>query len=384
MRIIHIVHGKANPASHNGISRVVYHLNKQEKLLGCNSEIWALVDETKSHHKHVRDEFVTVECYPRVRLPIGRHEIIEALLAQKDSIDLVHFHLIWFYDKNIIAKALKKAGIPFIITTHGTYSKEHAYTGKRLLAKWLFECDYLNMATEIHTITREEGTGLQKYGYKGRSFVAYNGIDPDEIPGERRKDFFEDKPYANKIKFIWVGVLRADKNITSLIRAVAMLPAGLRERFVCVLVGPNYKGNAEEYAVLAKDLGCESTFDYIGPLYGQEKYDAIESSDVYVMPSLSEVFSLATLDAMACAKPCLIASGCGYAYFIQNNFYVPCEPYAQDISLGIKEALIRKPDWDLMGANGCKLVASELNWPSIARIMLVNYERIVGGKGYVV
>jgi len=45
MRIVLITHGKANPAGHNGISRVVYHLNKQEKLQGIESKIWALVPE---------------------------------------------------------------------------------------------------------------------------------------------------------------------------------------------------------------------------------------------------------------------------------------------------------------------------------------------------
>lgn len=383
MRVIHIVHGKANPASHNGISRVVYHLNKQEKLQGCNSEIWALVDGVKNRHTHKRDEFVSVECFPRVRLPLGRHKIIEDLTAQKDSIDLVHFHMIWFYDKNIIAKALRKAGIPFIITTHGTYSKNQAYTGKRRLAKWFFECDYLNMAAEVHAITREEGTGLQKYGYEGRSFVAYNGIDADEMPSRRSKTFFARKSYAEKIKFIWVGVLREDKNLCSLIRAVAMLPLHLRESFACILVGPDYKGNAEKYIALARELGCAENFDYIGPLYGQEKYDAIESADLYVMPSISEVFSLATLDAMACAKPSLITSGCGYAHFIRNDFYIPCEPYAQDIARGIEEILARQSDWDSMGANARALIENELNWPSIAGTMLTNYERIVGNSSYV-
>ena len=134
MKVIHIVHGKANPNEHNGISRVVYYLNKYEKLKGCDSQIWAIVDGVKSRFTHRRDEFVSVECFPRVWSPWGRHEIIQELLNNKDSIDLVHFHLIWFYDKNIIAGALKKAGIPFIITTHGTYSKPHAYTGKRLLS----------------------------------------------------------------------------------------------------------------------------------------------------------------------------------------------------------------------------------------------------------
>ena len=81
---------------------------------------------------------MTIQCFPRVWLPWGHHEIVEQLISQKDSIDLVHFHLIWSYDKNIIAKALKKVGIPFIITTHGTYTKPHAYTGKRIISKWLF------------------------------------------------------------------------------------------------------------------------------------------------------------------------------------------------------------------------------------------------------
>ena len=142
MKVIHIVHGKANPTSANGISRVVYYLNKYEKLAGIDSQIWAIVDDVKRHSTYRRDEYVTVECYPRVSLFSG-HDIIKAIQEEKDSIDLVHFHLIWFYDKNIIAKSLRRMNIPFIITTHGTYSNPHAYTGKRLLAKWLYELDYL-------------------------------------------------------------------------------------------------------------------------------------------------------------------------------------------------------------------------------------------------
>lgn len=380
MRIIHVVHGKANPTGHNGISRVVYYLNKYEKLFGLDSEIWAIVDDTKIHYTHKRDEFVTVECFPRVRLPFGKHEIIERLVTEKESIDLVHFHLIWFYDKNIIAAALRKADIPFIITTHGTYSKPHAYTGKRLLAKWFFEVDFLNMATEIHTITREEGTGLQTYGYRGKSFVGYNGIDLNEVPDQRGRNFFEDRPYRDKIKFVWVGVLREDKNLQGLIEAVAMLPLALRQDLIFVLVGPNYKSNADKYLVLTQRLGCAENFDYIGPLYGQGKYDAIESADVYVLPSFSEVFSLAMLDGMACAKPCLVTSGCGYNYFIKNDFHVTCEPYPQDIAVGIQEILSRHQDWTQMGRNGRQAIEENFNWRSITAEVINNYKRLVGAK----
>lgn len=378
MRVIHVVHGKANPAGHNGISRVVYHLNKQEKLLGVQSEIWALVDDTRTPHTHQRDEFVSVECFPRVRTPWGRHPIIDRLAAEKDSIDLVHFHLIWFYDKNIICRALRAAGVPFIITTHGTYSKHHAYTGRRLLAKWLFELDYLQQATEIHTITREEGTGLHAYGYRGRSFVAYNGIELSEVPAQRRTNFFADKPYASRTRFIWVGVLRDDKNLEGLIDAVAMLSPGRRSGLAFVIVGPDYKGNAQRYRERALQLECADCFDFIGPLYGQDKYDAIESADVFVLPSFSEVFSLAMLDALACGKPCLVSSGCGYNHFMQDDFCVLCEPYPQDLALGIEEIVRRRTDWPAMGQRGRRAVEDRFNWPSIARVMVDNYGRICG------
>lgn len=380
MKIIHLVHGKANPAGHNGISRVVYHLNKQEKLQGVDSQIWALIDDAKSHYTKRRDEFVSVECFPRVRLPWGSHEIIERLISEKDTIGLVHFHLIWFYDKNIIAKVLRRFGIPFIITSHGTYVKQHAYTGKRLLAKWLFELNYLNMATEIHTITREEGTGLLKYGYRGRSFLAYNGIDLEEVPSLRRSDFFANKPYHDKVKFIWVGVLRDDKNLRGLIEAFSLLPEKVLEKVVCVLVGPNYKNNASKYLAFAQDLGCGNNFDYVGPLYDQEKYDAIESADLFVLPSFSEVFSLAMLDAMACAKPCLVTSGCGYNYFIEDDFFVPCEPYPQDIAYGIEDIIGRQAKWLQMGRNGRRAIEQKFNWRSISQVMISNYSRIIEGS----
>ena len=377
MKIIHIVHGRANPNGHNGISLVVYNMNKYEKLKGVDSQIWAIEDGTKSHYTYGRDEYVTVECFPRVYSPFGKNEIIRKLIENKENIDLVHFHLIWFYDKNIIAKALKKAGIPFIITTHGTYSKPHAYTGKRLIAKWLFECNYLNMAKEIHIITREEGTGLQTYGYKGRSFVAYNGVDIEKIPVKRDRNYFANKTYANKIKLIWVGVLREDKNLRSLITAVSMLPKELKEKFVCILVGPDYKNNAEKYIQLSKKLGCEENFDYIGPLYAQEKYDAIESADAYVMPSLSEVFSLAVIDAMACAKPCLVTSGCGLNYIADEKFSVICEPYAQDIYRGLEELFSLQDSWKEMGMKSKDIVNEKLNWKAITDVMIDNYKRII-------
>lgn len=379
MKVIHIVHGKANPNSANGISRVVYNLNKYEKLAGIDSQIWAIIDGCKRHETFVRDEFVSVECYPRVK-PFGNKEIVKALLnAGKDV--LVHFHLIWFYDKNIIADALVKANIPYIITTHGTYSKPHAYTGKRLFAKWLFELDYLQKSTECHILTPEEGTGLRKYGYTGKSFVAYNGIGKDEMPTKMDTRYFDKEVYGNKIKIGTVSVLRKDKNTDMIIRAISMLPESFKEKIVFICIGPDWKNNAAKYKELAKELGVAENFQWIGPKYNQEKYDALNSFDGYIMASDSEGFSMAIIDAMGCSLPMILTSGCNMKYVGHQDYYYMCEPYDQDLSHAIRQFVeMTEIERKAMGKRARLVLEENLYWDKIAEGMIQNYKRILNAK----
>lgn len=380
MKVIHIVHGKANPNSANGISRVVYNLNKYEKLAGIDSQIWAIVDGCRKHEITVRDEFVTVECFPRVKLFRGR-EIIDEIEKNRYSIDIVHFHLIWFYDKNIIMKALNRMGIPVVITTHGTYSNPHAFTGKRKIVRHLYELDYLNRAAECHILTPEEGTGLRKYGYEGKSFVAYNGIGRDEVPEVMAHDYYANEPYADKIKLCTVSVLRRDKNTDMIIKAIAQLPEDLRKNLVFICIGPDWKNNAAKYKTLAKELHVEDNFQWIGPKYNQEKYDAVNSADGYIMASDSEGFSMAILDAMACSMPMILTSGCNMKYVGRQDYYIMCEPYVQSLARAIEKFVsMSSEDRRQMGVNAKRLLDKELYWDNITNVMISNYKRIINSK----
>lgn len=379
MKIIHIVHGKANPTSNNGISRVVYYLNKYEKLTGIDSQIWAIVDGVKHHETYQRDEFVTVECYPRVR-PLGSNEIIRAIEREQTDIDLIHFHLIWFYDKNIIMNAIQRLGIRSVVTTHGTYSKPHAYTGVRIAARYLYELKYLSMATECHILTPEEGTGLMRYGYKGRSFVVANGFDEIDLPKKHRTDFFKEQPFSGRIILTMVAVLREDKNIDRIITAISILPKDIRDKLAFVLIGPDYKNNATRYKKLAKKLNVEDCFYWIGPLYNDDKYNAMYSSDGYIMASDSEGFSMAIIDAMACGLPMILTSGCNMKYLSDEKFYIMCEPYAQDLSRAIIDFVELGEKRKELGEKARKLLESKLYWSEIVKEMIKNYHRIINNK----
>ena len=85
---------------------------------------------------------------------------------------------------------------------------------------------------------------------------------------------------------------------------------------------------------------------------------------------------MAILDAMACGKPSLLTSGCAMNYFYDENFFVRCEPYPQDLALGLQELVARRAEWPMMGARAQELVASKFNWSAIASKMITNYRRI--------
>ena len=377
MNIIHIVHGKANPNGHNGISRVVYYLNKHEKKLGHNSEIWAVVDGQKKHETYKRDEHVTIEMFPRVNL-LNRNStdgICNHIEENKERIDIVHFHMIWFLDKNIIAKTVSRCNIPFVITTHGTYSKPHAYTGKRLIAKYLYEVKYLNRATEIHALQQDESYGNYKYGVRVPQFIVPNGIEPQEIPASRNARLRES--FRGKLILLWIGVFRGDKNLDQLLEAIGMLPDEIKSHLILVLAGPDNKGNKDRLRQQAKALGLEDKVIFKDAVYNQDKYDLLESADVYIMPSLSEGMSMAILDAMACGKPCILTKKCGLEYYLRENFFFMCEPFAQDIERAILEMFEKKEELSSMGKNAARLIDDVFSWEKIALNMIENYRRIL-------
>ena len=64
---------------------------------------------------------------------------------------------------------------------------------------------------------------------------------------------------------------------------------------------------------LAAARGIADRFHFPGFMRGKQVYECYKNSDVFVMPSVSEPFGIAPLEAMQCGCPSIISkqSGCG-------------------------------------------------------------------------
>jgi poly(glycerol-phosphate) alpha-glucosyltransferase len=384
MNIVHFTHGRVNPFGESGLSRTVYYLNKYQKALGYNSQIWSVVDGIQQQQVFQRDEFVNVHMFPRLRwIEAKEGQLLIHFRECRKQIDIVHIHMMWLIDKNHIARLIRKLNIPYVVTTHGAYTADKISNvwWKKLPAKYLYELCFLNGASSIHAVCHEELSSLRVFGVKKPIFVVPNGIELEEIPKELNENFFSDnEALLGKTKFVWIGNLKPCKNIDGLMKAVTFLPEDIRATLAFLIIGPeglDSKGYLGYLKKLSMKLKVDRCFHFLGPMYGQAKYDILTSCDVYIHPSWSEVISFAVLDAMACAKPCVISRTSNVSYLYRYNCFEMVEPYPGDIARGILEVLHRKNEWPELGAKAKLLIKNKLTWTIVTENILKEYASVI-------
>ena len=69
---------------------------------------------------------------------------------------------------------------------------------------------------------------------------------------------------------------------------------------------------------LAAERGIADRFHFPGFMKGSEVYEVLKSSDVYIMPSVSEPFGISPLEAMQCSVPTIISKQSGCAEILEK------------------------------------------------------------------
>jgi 1,2-diacylglycerol 3-alpha-glucosyltransferase len=110
------------------------------------------------------------------------------------------------------------------------------------------------------------------------------GIDPD------------------KIIFFFVGRVDKEKRLDVILHALHQLN---RQDFQMVIAGKGAQAN--RLKTLARKLNLGGKIHFTGFLPNEDLPSVLNSIDVFVMPSEAELLSIATLQAMGCARPILAA-----------------------------------------------------------------------------
>jgi len=129
---------------------------------------------------------------------------------------------------------------------------------------------------------------------------------PNGVPIPDRPWRVEQVPAARKelglperITIVYTGRLHADKGLSNLIDAVALLHQSLRPLTLCLV------GDGPERAHLDRrvaERGLRDAVKFVGPVESVEPY--LRAADLFVLPSYQEGLSVSLLEALGLGMPC--------------------------------------------------------------------------------
>lgn len=242
--------------------------------------------------------------------PVWREQVLLPVRARSDRVDVIHGPTgtlsVW-------------SSAPAVVTVHDAIEQMAAMHGgaeavqsggKRRFMRLYY--DYVQRLT-----ARKATIVITVSECSRRDIIRFLRVTPDrvrvvpEAPGPEfyrpgtdgvaRIESRESDPFI-----LAIGSADPRKNLLSLIRAYAALPADLISRYRLVLVWTHQRLR-EQVLARARDCGVAERITSVSAPSDGELRLLYESATVFVFPSLYEGFGLPPLEAMACGTP-VIAS----------------------------------------------------------------------------
>jgi glycosyltransferase involved in cell wall biosynthesis len=222
--------------------------------------------------------------------------------------DLVHIHALFSYAALSAAWLAHRAGVPYIVRPLGTLNRWGIENRRPWLKKLSFrvlESRILASAAGIHYTSEQELVEAGELGVSGKALIIPNAVELP--PGEARASQAHQE--GRKV-ILFLSRFDRKKGIDLLFEAFARV----RDQYpkaLLVLAGSGDQRWVMRLRQDAERLDIARDVIWAGFLTGEEKWAALRAADVFVLPSYSENFGIAVLEALACGCPVVLSDQVG-------------------------------------------------------------------------
>lgn len=300
-----------------------------------------------------------------------------ARLVESKEFDIIHAHDWLTFKAGILAK--QKTGKPLIVHVHATqYDQSAGNYGNPEVRE--IEYAGLMMADQIFAISEYvKQTLIREYGIPaGKIQVVHNSMeitsDIDESYNMYR--YLEVmKKHGYKV-VVNAGRKTIQKGLTHLLEAAKRV-IDVNPKILFLMVGGGEQ--EEELIQLASHLGISKNVIFEGWINGTGKAwrDTYRIADVFVMPSVSEPFGVAALEAVGYGAPVIVSKQSGVCEVLKNAYKVDFwdTDKMADMILSLTEhnSLART-----MWGEGYKEYLNQ-NWKNSVSIMRNQYNNLSSG-----
>jgi glycosyltransferase involved in cell wall biosynthesis len=236
-----------------------------------------------------------------------------------------------------LGSRLVKIGFRWLYVPHGMLEPWSLKQGgfKKQIYYYFFERRYNKNASAIRAVSQAERSNLEKTLQRKIDLIE-NGIHIPEI---------QTKVLGQRV-FLFMARLHFKKGVFPLVKAWHLLKSEVI-RFNCKLViaGPD-EGELDKIKPYMDD-----TIEYVGSVYGDQKYTLLNRSHYYLLPSYSEGFPTSVLEAMSYGLIPLISNGCNFDEVFKHGLGFRIEPTINSVENSLKTLLPQPFDKELSEAN---------------------------------
>lgn len=231
------------------------------------------------------------------------------LRSHVQDYDLVHIHALFSFASNAAARVARSRGVPYVLRPLGLLNAYGMQQRRRLVKQWSFrliEKPLLDCADAIHYTSTQEKDEAAALQIKAPAHIIPLGIDLalfDHLPD---REVFHRKFPETRGKQIILFLSRLDpkKGLELLLEAFARLRMENHDIHL-VIAGGGPEGYADKLRNLASQLSIAGNTTWAGQLDGELKLSALAAATLFVLPSRSENFGIALLEAMAAGLACI-------------------------------------------------------------------------------
>jgi glycosyltransferase involved in cell wall biosynthesis len=231
----------------------------------------------------------------------------------------------------------------------------------------------LDGAFALHVGNRDEQELIGPLGLKAKTVMLPNGVFPEEFePLPVAGSFRASHPEIGNEPFVlFLSRLHYKKGLDYLVNAFAELASKI-QGVRLVIAGPD-EGDKKPTQELVKKYGLESRVHFTGPLYGRAKLEALVDAACFCLPSRQEGFSMAILEALACAAPVVISENCHFPEVGTTGSGQVVRLEQSEIVAALERVFTKPEETREMGRRGRELLFSDYTWNIVAERSITAY-----------
>jgi glycosyltransferase involved in cell wall biosynthesis len=294
-------------------------------------------------------------------------------------IDVVHTQMPFIYPTQAAARLALAAEKPLFYSQRGAFDPARLrFRGwKKAVYIRLVERPIMRRATGLVALTPEEIESFRALGGETPIHLVPNGIEIDDFRRVPRPGALAglgiSEAQAVILFMARVHVTKGpDLLVEAFIRVAHQHPAA-----VLVMAGNDEQTLLPQLRSRLAERGLAGRLIAPGLVTGEQKLDLLARADLFVLPSIGEGHSMATLEALASGTPAVLSRQCNLPIVAEAGAGAVVERTAEDFARAIGALLADRQAREQAGERAYRLARDRFGWaPALDRLEAIYAEAL--------